>query len=259
MRWKSLLPIAMFVLNIGNSYGANSETSFPLDVVKFIEDRQGCDHFRGEPRDFDRSYLESGGEEAEREEAERAEFLEQKTKELCTGMDTRIDQLKEKYLANYAVMAKLDEYDYIEVQPTIQITMHKHFPNAKILEQKLKKVVWHIKWLDDESLPLRWTIQVGHSTDVATAQRIIKTCLEFGSKDLGVEVLAKEGEFHYYNSVTLGGKVDKLHPVYEGDDINKLLTPDLSQEDFDKLARKKESFCDEKYPDGLVIHLPCRR
>lgn len=258
MRWKSLLHLSMFILSIENSYGANSETSFPHDVVKFIEDRQVCDHFRGEPRDFDRSYLESGGEKAEREQAERAEFLEQKTKELCTGMDVRIDKLKQQYLTNAAVLEKLDEYDYIEVKPTTSVTMHKYFPNAKLLEQKLKKVVWNIKWLDDESLPIRWTIQIGHSTDVATAQRIIKTCLEFGPKDLGVEVLAKEGVFHYYYSVTLGGNVDKLHPVYEGDEIKKLLSPDLSQEYFDKLARKKEAYCDEKFPDGLVIHLPCR-
>ena len=258
MRWKSLLHLSMFILSIGNSYGAINEASFPPDIVKFIEDRQGCDHFRGEPRDFDRSYLESGGKEAEREEAERAVFLEQKTKELCTGMDDRIDTLKRQHITDAAVLERLDEYEYIEVEPTTSVTMHKRFPNAKLLEQKLKKVVWHIKWLDDETLPLKWTIQVGHSTDVATAQRIIKTCLEFGSKDLGVEVLDKEGMFHYYYSVTLGGKVDKLHPVYEGDDIKKLLSPELSQEDFDKLARKKEYYCDEKFRDGLVIHLPCR-
>jgi hypothetical protein len=260
MYMKSFLMFVGVIFFTVNVYAENSKTALPPDIVKFIEDREICDHFGGEPREFDREYLESGGEQAYREQAERAAFLQKQTEKYCTGMDARLDQLKREYGANSSAMAELDKYIYIEVEPTTKIRMHKHFPNAKLVEAQLKKVVWIIEWLDTDVIPARWTVQIGAHTDVATAQRIIKACLTYGAKDIGVEVLAPtpNSVFHYYYSVTVGGNVEKTHPVYEGAEIDKLLSAGLSQKEFDNFARTKEAYCPARNPDGSFTSAPCR-
>ena len=62
----------------------------PEDVVRFIERRDACDHFRGE----------------EAYDARRREFLEQQTLKLCVGSDKQLAGLKKKYAGNKAVIAR---------------------------------------------------------------------------------------------------------------------------------------------------------
>ncbi len=68
---------------------------FPADVTKFVEQRDGCDHFRGEyPYD-----------------EERAQFLQKNLKELCTGTDKKLAQLKKKYKTRSDIINKLSDYE----------------------------------------------------------------------------------------------------------------------------------------------------
>lgn len=67
----------------------------PEDVVRFIERRDACDHFRGE----------------EAYDAKRREFLERQLLKLCVGSDKQLAELKKKYGNTKAVMAKLNEYE----------------------------------------------------------------------------------------------------------------------------------------------------
>jgi hypothetical protein len=75
--------------------GALGQTKLPPDVARFIERRDGCDHFRGE----------------EPYDEERRKFLNRRMLELCVGTDGQLSKLKKKYRANRAVMTKLNEYE----------------------------------------------------------------------------------------------------------------------------------------------------
>lgn len=68
---------------------------YPEDVRNFIEVRDGCDHFRGEP-----PYDE-----------ERRQFLLKNIEELCTGTDQTLSKLKNKYKENQKISIKLSEYE----------------------------------------------------------------------------------------------------------------------------------------------------
>jgi len=67
----------------------------PTDVARFIEKRDGCDHFRGE----------------EPYDAERREFLLKNMNKLCKGTDRQLARLKKKYAQQPAIMEKLSDYD----------------------------------------------------------------------------------------------------------------------------------------------------
>jgi hypothetical protein len=72
-----------------------STENLPDDISQFIEQREGCDHFRGEyPYD-----------------EERRIFIEENLIELCTGIDASLAKLKEKYRANEVVLQKLSVYE----------------------------------------------------------------------------------------------------------------------------------------------------
>jgi hypothetical protein len=81
--------------------------SFPADVQSFIDSRQACDHFRGEPWD-------SGDKP---ESKERREFIFENIKKYCTGTDKELAELRSKYSDNPKIIERLREYeDKIEVQ-----------------------------------------------------------------------------------------------------------------------------------------------
>ena len=81
--------------------------SLPADVQSFIDTRQACDHFRGEPWD--------PGDEPEIKE--RREFIFESIKKYCTGTDKRLRELRSKYRDNPRVVERLREYeDHIESQ-----------------------------------------------------------------------------------------------------------------------------------------------
>ena len=74
---------------------AQAQEKWPSDLARFIERRNGCDHFRGE----------------EPYDKERLAFLNQKMKELCPGTDKALAALKEKYRKNKKAIAVLNEYE----------------------------------------------------------------------------------------------------------------------------------------------------
>ncbi|GAB3437908.1 hypothetical protein NX773_19530 [Massilia solisilvae] len=71
--------------------------AFPRDVQKFIDDREGCDHMRGE--------------EPEPGDRQRARELKREMDRLCKGTDRKLAQLKKKYAASAIVMKRLGEFD----------------------------------------------------------------------------------------------------------------------------------------------------
>jgi hypothetical protein len=74
---------------------AGAQAKLPTDVARFIEKRDGCDHFRGE----------------EPYDAERREFLLKNMNKLCKGTDRQLARLKKKYAQQPAIMEKLSDYD----------------------------------------------------------------------------------------------------------------------------------------------------
>jgi len=80
---------------------AQAQDKLPSDVARFMERRDGCDHFRGEdPYD-----------------EERRKFLNQKLTELCPGTDKSLARLKDKYRRNKTIMAVLNKYEQ-QIEPT---------------------------------------------------------------------------------------------------------------------------------------------
>jgi len=73
----------------------------PTDVRSFIDQRDGCDYFRGEPWD-------SGNEP---EAIERREFIIQNIKKLCAGTDKRLAGLRKKYRNNFKIISRLRSYE----------------------------------------------------------------------------------------------------------------------------------------------------
>ncbi len=89
------LLLALFVFAPFYSVAADQIEDWPADVAAFIEQRDLCDHFRGEE-----PYNE-----------ERRKFLERNIVELCTGTDSKLANLKEKYRGKAAVIKRLSEYE----------------------------------------------------------------------------------------------------------------------------------------------------
>jgi hypothetical protein len=89
--------ITLIFLCVGLS--ACAHTALPDDVVRFVEQREACDHFRGEfpdPPDPERS----------------AEVLKMIV-EFCTGTDARLAELRARHYANATAMKRLSEYDAV--------------------------------------------------------------------------------------------------------------------------------------------------
>jgi hypothetical protein len=82
-------------LDLPASNAAATATAFPAEVTNFMVDRDGCDHFRGE----------------EPYDAERAAYLEQSIRDLCTGSDAKLAKLRRRYAENLDVMAALGNYE----------------------------------------------------------------------------------------------------------------------------------------------------
>lgn len=74
---------------------------FPADVQAFTNDRDGCDHFRGEPWDL--------GDDPDIKE--RREFIFKNIRELCTGTDKKLASLRKKYRNDPAVIKHLRQYE----------------------------------------------------------------------------------------------------------------------------------------------------
>lgn len=248
MGGKLLLLLIMLVSASDGAYSAETSPNFPSDVAKFIEDRVPCDHFRGEPRDFDESYKHQFGERALKEEAERAAFLEEMTEKACSNMDNRLRALNKKYAGNKLVVDKLSEYEYLEIGSGY-VFIHKDFPNAELIQSKLTaKGFMYVSVMEGKDwrgidwsspLPSKLIISIGSEVDVFAAQLAIETLLEYGPKDIGFVVLPKnDGALSL--SMLAGRNLIGNNHVYRGNDIQKLLSPNLTRGDFDKFAKQSQ-------------------
>jgi hypothetical protein len=80
---------------------AFAQSKLPSDVRAFVDRRNGCDHFRGEPWDL--------GDDAEVKE--RREFIFRQINTLCRGTDRQLARLQKKYAKNNEVVKKLAGYE----------------------------------------------------------------------------------------------------------------------------------------------------
>lgn len=85
-------------LMLGTTFGlANaSEGKLPADVAKYVEQREGCDHFRGEVPDP--------------ADAQRMREIEREISKLRTGADRKLSKLKRKYAKDQAI-TRLNEFE----------------------------------------------------------------------------------------------------------------------------------------------------
>lgn len=78
--------------------GANG---VPADVQSFIERREGCEHFAGEP-DWD--------------DAARKKQIEEAVNELCPGIDTQLAALRKRYARDPGVTAALKDFEPLGIE-----------------------------------------------------------------------------------------------------------------------------------------------
>lgn len=67
------------------------------DLASFVEQRDACDHFRGEPSHVVRE--------------ERSKEIADGIRRFCTGTDSRLAELKRRYANNVTALKKLNEYE----------------------------------------------------------------------------------------------------------------------------------------------------
>ena len=67
------------------------------ELATFVEQRDTCDHFRGEPSDT--------------VSEERLKEIADGIRRFCTGTDGRLAELKRRYANNALVLKRLDEYE----------------------------------------------------------------------------------------------------------------------------------------------------
>ena len=77
------------------------DCAFPADVRAFLEDRELCDHFRGEP------WPESGSDEDRRRRRELVEGVRIN----CAGTDRRLAELRERYAGDPSVISRLSAFE----------------------------------------------------------------------------------------------------------------------------------------------------
>ena len=73
----------------------------PREVRDFIERREGCDHFRGEPVP----------EPEDDPEGARRRQIESALEKLCTGTDAELARLRARYRNDAAVTAALADFE----------------------------------------------------------------------------------------------------------------------------------------------------
>jgi hypothetical protein len=75
-----------------------------MDLQRFIDKREGCDHMRGE--------IPEPGEKQRMREVNR------EIRKLCKGTDKDLAQLTRKYSANGSVMQRLNEFEP-DIEPAV--------------------------------------------------------------------------------------------------------------------------------------------
>lgn len=80
---------------------AGDSKPLPREVRAFIERREGCDHFRGEPVP----------EPEDDPEGSRRKQIESALAKLCTGTDAELARLRARYRKDAAVTAALADFE----------------------------------------------------------------------------------------------------------------------------------------------------
>ena len=80
---------------------AGDSKPLPREVRAFIERREGCDHFRGEPVP----------EPEDDPEGARRKQIESALAKLCTGTDAELGRLRARYRKDTAVTAALADFE----------------------------------------------------------------------------------------------------------------------------------------------------
>lgn len=93
-----LLLALAFLLSVACAF---AQSKLPGEVRAFVDRRDGCDHFRGEPWDL--------GDDSEVKG--RREFIFRQIKTLCRGTDKQLTGLRKRYAKNKEVVEKLAEYE----------------------------------------------------------------------------------------------------------------------------------------------------
>lgn len=86
------IPVILFI-----SLQASAQTTYPKEITTFIENREQCDHLRGE----------ISGEAS----IDEARDLNANLEKYCRGTDKQLRSLKIKYKSNPEVLKKLNEFD----------------------------------------------------------------------------------------------------------------------------------------------------
>lgn len=76
---------------------AHETARLPNDVVKFMERRDACDHFRGEVANVD--------------DTKRLQEIIRQANRLCRGTDKQLAKLRKKYAGDAAVIGGLKQYE----------------------------------------------------------------------------------------------------------------------------------------------------
>ena len=92
-----MLKAAGVMLGMIVSLANAAEGKLPTDVAKYVEQCEGCDHFRGEVPDPP--------------DAQRMREIEREIHKLWTGTDKKLSKLKRKYAKDQVVMARLNEFE----------------------------------------------------------------------------------------------------------------------------------------------------
>ena len=80
---------------------AEKINELPADVTAFVQKRDGCDYFRGEPWPEGDDKYSTG----------RRQFIQQKLNETCSGTDIQLKELHEKYQNKQIIKELLTGYE----------------------------------------------------------------------------------------------------------------------------------------------------
>ena len=95
MRLSITAALAAMCFGLGSA--AAAEPRLPADVTNYVEQREACDHFRGEMPDPP--------------DEQRMKEIEREIRKLRNGTDKKLVKLKRKYATNQAVMKRLNEFE----------------------------------------------------------------------------------------------------------------------------------------------------
>lgn len=97
MKMHLTIAAALAVLCFGLDPATAAEAQLPADVASYVEQREGCDHFRGEIPDPP--------------DEQRMKDLEREIDKLCKGTDQMLVKLKRKYAKNRTILKRLNQFE----------------------------------------------------------------------------------------------------------------------------------------------------